>query len=88
MNLMFIVWGAIKGGGRGVNEMLLKPLPENLLGDLDGFLGTVNGFLSHLNGFLVSFIVAGVVFFVVSLVTRPGAAEKKSLALFFHPSLD
>jgi SSS family solute:Na+ symporter len=45
-------------------------------------------FLLNLNGFLVSFIVAGVVFFVVSLATRPGATEKKSLALFFHPSLD
>jgi len=45
-------------------------------------------FLLSLNGFLVSFIVAGVVFFVVSLATRPGATERKSLALFFHPSLD
>jgi SSS family solute:Na+ symporter len=45
-------------------------------------------FLWNLNGFLVSFIVAGVVFLVVSLVTRPGPTEKKSLALFFHPSLD
>ncbi len=88
MNLMFIVWGAIKEGGLGVKKMLLVPLPKDLLGNFDGFLGAVNGFLSHLNGFLVSFIVAGVVFFVVSLVTRPGATEKKSLALFFHPSLD
>ena len=44
--------------------------------------------LGHLNGFLVSFLVAGVVFFGVSLLTRPGAAEKKSLGVFFHPSLD
>jgi len=44
--------------------------------------------LLNLNGFLVSFIVAGVVFFLVSLVTRPGATEEKSLGLFFHPSLD
>jgi SSS family solute:Na+ symporter len=44
--------------------------------------------LFHLNGFLVSFIAAGIVFFVVSLATRPGATEKRSLALFFHPSLD
>ena len=44
--------------------------------------------LFHLNGFLVSFIVAGIVFFVVSLTTRPGATETRSLALFFHPSLD
>jgi len=43
--------------------------------------------LFNLNGFLVSFIVAGIVFFVVSLVTPLGAKEKKSLALFFHPSL-
>ncbi len=42
----------------------------------------------NLNEFLVSFLVAGVVFFVVSLLTRPGATEKKSLAIFFHPSLD
>jgi len=45
-------------------------------------------FLLKLNGFLVSFIVAGIVFFVVSLLTQPGPTEKKSLALFFHPSLD
>lgn len=43
--------------------------------------------LFNLNGFLASFIVAGIVFFVVSLATRPGATEKKSLALFFHESL-
>ena len=43
--------------------------------------------LFNLNGFLVSFIVAGIVFFVVSLATRPGATEKRSLALFFHRSL-
>jgi SSS family solute:Na+ symporter len=43
--------------------------------------------LFNLNGFLASFIVAGIVFFVVSLATRPGVTEKKSLALFFHPSL-
>ena len=45
-------------------------------------------FLLKMNGFLVSFLVAGAVFFIVSLITRPGATEKKSLALFFHPSLD
>ncbi len=44
--------------------------------------------LLKLNGFLASFIVAGIVFFVVSLLTQPGPTEKKSLALFFHPSLD
>ncbi len=44
--------------------------------------------LLNLNGFLFSFIVAGIVFFVGCLVTKPGPAEKKSLALFFHPSLD
>jgi len=43
--------------------------------------------LLNLNGFLVSFIAAGIVFFVVSLATRPGATEKRSLALFFHRSL-
>ncbi len=47
-----------------------------------------NAYLHELNGFLVSFIVAGIVFFVVSLGTQPGPTEKKSLALFFHPSLD
>jgi solute:Na+ symporter, SSS family len=44
--------------------------------------------LLNLNGFLVSFIVAGVVFFGVSLITPLGETEKKSLKLFFHPSLD
>ena len=43
--------------------------------------------LLKLNGFLVSFLTAGVVFFVVSLATPMGEKEKKSLALFFHPSL-
>ena len=42
----------------------------------------------HLNGFLISFIVAGLVFFLVSLLTRPGPTEQRSLRLFFHPSLD
>ena len=45
-------------------------------------------FLLNLNGFLVSFITAGIVFFGVSLATRLGVTEKRSLALFFHPSLD
>ncbi|MBM4032435.1 MAG: sodium:solute symporter family protein [Planctomycetes bacterium] len=43
--------------------------------------------LLHLNGFLVSFLAAGLVFFGVSLATRPGPTERKSLALFFHRSL-
>ncbi len=43
--------------------------------------------LFNLNGFLVSFIAAGIVFFGVSLVTPLGETEKRSLALFFHPSL-
>ena len=72
MNLTFIVWGAVKAGGPGVKKMLLVPSDS----------------MGSLNGFLVSFIVAGVVFFGVSLATRPGATETKSLALFFHPSLD
>jgi len=45
-------------------------------------------FLLNLNGFLASFIVAGVVFFLGSLLTQPGSVEKKSLALFFHPALE
>ena len=72
MNLMFIVWGLILPGDKGVKKMLLVP----------------QKFLLNLNGFLVSFIAAGVVFVLVSLATRPGATEKKSLALFFHSSLD
>ena len=44
-------------------------------------------FLFNLNGFLASFIVAGIVFFGVSLATPLGETEKRSLALFFHPSL-
>ncbi|MBL7219513.1 MAG: sodium:solute symporter family protein [Phycisphaerae bacterium] len=58
--------------GTGVKSMLLTP----------------QDFLLNLNGFLVSFIVAGVVFFGVSLITPLGETEKKSLELFFHPSLD
>ena len=45
-------------------------------------------FLGNLNGFLVSFITAGVAFFGVSLITPLGETEKKSLKLFFHPSLE
>ena len=45
-------------------------------------------FLLNLNGFLVSFIIAGIVFVGVSLMTRLGPVEKKSLALFFHPALE
>jgi len=60
------------GEGTSAKKMLLAP----------------QGFLLNLNGFLVSFIVAGVVFFLVSLATRPGPTEDKSLGLFFHPSLD
>ena len=72
MNLTFIIWGIATGGGPGVKKMLLVPQP----------------YLLHLNGFLVSFIVAGLVFFLVSLLTRPGTTEQRSLGLFFHPSLD
>ena len=43
--------------------------------------------LFNLNGFLVSFLAAGIVFFGVSLATPLGETEKRSLALFFHPSL-
>ncbi len=69
MNMVFVVWGLVKGSVKG---MVLAPQER----------------FCSLNGFLVSFIVAGVVFFVVSLLTKPGPTEKRSLALFFHPSLD
>ncbi|HUS91343.1 MAG TPA: sodium:solute symporter family protein [Phycisphaerae bacterium] len=72
MNLVFLVWGLLEGGGAGAKKMLLMPQAS----------------LGHLNGFLVSFLVAGAVFFGGSLLTRPGACEKRSLDLFFHPSLD
>ena len=72
MNLTFLVWGLITAGGPGVKKMLLLPQKS----------------LLNLNGFLVSFLVTGAVFFAVSLATRTGATEKKSLAVFFHPSLD
>lgn len=42
----------------------------------------------QLNGFLVSFLVAGIVFFVVCLATQPGPVEQRSLKIFFHPALD
>ncbi|MFH1156644.1 MAG: sodium:solute symporter family protein [Pseudomonadota bacterium] len=42
----------------------------------------------QLNGFLAAFILAGIVFFVVSLATKPGKVETRSLELFFHPCLD
>lgn len=42
----------------------------------------------NLNGFLVAFIFTGAIFFAVSLLTKPGIVEKKSLSLFFHPALE
>jgi SSS family solute:Na+ symporter len=71
-NLVFMLLGVLSGQPKGVMKTVLFP----------------QGALYGLNGFLVSFIIAGVVFFVVSLLTKPGATEKKSLALFFHPSLE
>ncbi len=68
--------------------MLLVPPRGNFLGSFDGLVEAVNGFLPHLNGFLVSFPVAGAVFLAVSPASRMGATETKSLAVFFHPSLD
>ena len=44
--------------------------------------------LFQLNGFLFAFIATGVVFFLGCLVTKPGLTEQKSLALYFHPSLE
>ncbi|MHC5054805.1 MAG: sodium:solute symporter family protein [Planctomycetota bacterium] len=71
-NLVFMLLGVLSNQPKGVMKKVLFP----------------QGALYGLNGFLVSFIIAGVVFFVVSLLTKPGATEKKSLALFFHPSLE
>jgi SSS family solute:Na+ symporter len=42
----------------------------------------------QLNGFLAALIVSGIVFFAVSLATRPGAVETKNMDYFFHPCLD
>jgi SSS family solute:Na+ symporter len=72
MNLAFLAYGLSTGGPLGAKKMVLMPQP----------------FLGNLNGFLVSFLVAGVVFVLGSLLTKLGATEKKSLALFFHSSLD
>jgi len=74
MNITFYVIGEVRGGelAIGGQKMVLFPQAD----------------LLNLNGFLVSFIVAGIVFFTVSMLTQLGATEKKSLALFFHPSLD
>lgn len=44
--------------------------------------------LFMLNGFLASFIASGVIFFAVSLLTKPGEEEKKNLSLFFHPAME
>ena len=72
MNLGFLLWGHFSGVPKGAMKMLLNPQP----------------FLLDLNGFLFSFIAAGLVFFVVCLLTKPQATETNSLKLFFHPSLD
>ena len=72
MNLAFLIYGLTQGGVKGAKGMILMP----------------QEFLGGLNGFLVSFIVAGAVFFLVSLATKLGPTETRSLALFFHKSLD
>jgi solute:Na+ symporter, SSS family len=56
----------------GGNNMVLLPQPV----------------LLHLNGFLAAFLTAGATFFLVSLATKPGPVEQRSLALFFHSSLE
>ncbi len=79
LTLTFLTAGLVAKSGEGIKPMfraakgmVLMPRPE----------------LLYLNGFLVSFITAGIVFVVVSLLTKPGPVETKSLELFFHPSLD
>jgi SSS family solute:Na+ symporter len=42
----------------------------------------------QLNGFLVAFLAAGILFIGVSLATKPGAVEQKSLSFFFHPAMN
>jgi SSS family solute:Na+ symporter len=42
----------------------------------------------NLNGFLAAFIIAGLVFFIGSLITKPGEVENRNLDFFFHPSLE
>jgi len=72
MNLTFLAWGLSTGGVKGAKGKLL--MPQEALGGL--------------NGILVSLIAAGAVFFAVSLLTRPGKTETRSLKLFFHESLE
>ncbi|AOY60699.1 sodium:solute symporter family protein [Desulfococcus multivorans] len=73
------IWATIIGVGSNValffiggKQMVLFPSP----------------LLLNLNGFLFSLIISGIVFFGVCMLTQPGAVEKRSLALFFHPALE
>ncbi len=76
-------WGAILSTVIGVGLNLLF----FIIGGKNMVLNPQTS-LFELNGFLVSMIAAGVIFFVVSFVTRPGEVENKSLAIFFHEALD
>jgi len=94
---IFPLWGAYfwkRATRHGAIAATVVGVGMNVMFLIIGFLAKKNMVLNpqasllNLNGFLVSFIVAGIVFFGVSLLTRPGETEKRSLALFFHPSLN
>ncbi len=78
-------YGAIASTVVGVGMNIMFLLVGRIVGE--DMVLSPQAFLFNLNGFLVSFLAAGIAFFGVSLATPLGETEKRSLALFFHPSL-
>ncbi|MEX1300096.1 MAG: sodium:solute symporter family protein [Desulfotignum sp.] len=90
----FALWGAYYWKRATATGAILSTLAGVFMNILFFVLGGKNmilfpqNFMFQLNGFLASFIVAGIVFFVVSWLTTPGRTEEKSLKLFFHPVME
>lgn len=90
----FALWGAYYWKRATAAGAILSTLSGVFMNVLFFVLGGKNmvlfpqAFMFQLNGFLTSFLVAGVVFFVVSWLTTPGKTEENSLKLFFHPVLE
>ncbi len=90
----FALWGAYYWKGATATGAISSTLAGVFMNILFFVLGGKNmilfpqDFMFQLNGFLASFIVAGIVFFVVSWLTTPGKTEEKSLTLFFHPVME
>ncbi|WP_051328204.1 sodium:solute symporter family transporter [Desulfatirhabdium butyrativorans] len=90
---IFPLWGAYFWKRATAVAAILSVIVGSGLNVVFFFLGGKGMILNpqpqffQLNGFLVAFIASGIAFVAVSLLTKPGAVEENSLALFFHPAL-